>query len=181
MARLVLAATLGATYGIYGPAFELSENIPRPPGGEEYLDSEKYQIRHWDLNRPDSLKDLIARVNQIRRQNPALHSNDNLRFHTVDNEQLIAYTKHTPDYGNIVLTVVNLDPYHAHTGWLELPLDSLGLDAAQPYQVYDLLTGASYLWHGPRNFVELNPHIVPAHIFSVRRRVRTERDFEYFM
>jgi starch synthase (maltosyl-transferring) len=181
VARLALAATLGASYGIYGPAFELGEHVPRPPGGEEYLDSEKYEIRHWDLDRPDSLREIIARVNRIRRANPALQHDGNLRFHTVDNDQLIAYSKQSADGANIILTVVNLDPYHTHTGWLELPLDTLGLEPHQPYQVHDLLTDAHYLWHGPRNFVELNPHSVPAHIFQVRRRLRTERDFEYFM
>lgn len=181
MARLVLAATLGASYGIYGPAFELCENQPREPGSEEYLNSEKYEIRYWELSRPDSLKDLIARVNAIRKENPALHEEWNLRFHNVDNDQLICYSKRTRELDNIILVVVNLDPHHTHSGWVELPLEDFGLDARQPYQVHDLLTDARYLWNGPRNYLELNPSVVPAHIFRLRRRLRTERDFDYYM
>jgi starch synthase (maltosyl-transferring) len=181
MTRLVLAATLGANYGIYGPAFELCENQPREPGSEEYLNAEKYEVRYWDLARADSLKDLIGRVNRIRRDNPALESDRHLRFHPVDNEQLIAYTKATEDLSNVILVVVNLDPHYTQSGWVELPLDSLGIDSQQPYQIHDLLTDARYLWHGPRNYVELNPHVIPVHIFSLRRRLRTERDFDYFL
>jgi starch synthase (maltosyl-transferring) len=181
MARLVLAATLGANYGIYGPAFELCDNLPREFGSEEYLNSEKYEIKHWDLERADSLKDFIARVNRIRRQNQALQSDWNLRFHPVDNEKLIAYSKNTDDLSNIVLVVVNLDPHHTHTGWLELDLEALGILPQQSYQVHDLLGDARFLWYGAKNFVELNPQVVPAHIFRLRRRVRTERDFDYFI
>ena len=180
LARLVLAATLGASYGIYGPAFELTENRPISPGREEYLDSEKYQIREWPLDRADSLKDLIARVNRIRRENPALQRDDGLRFQEVDNDQIIAYSKNTPDQRNVILTVVNLDPHHTQSGWGQLSLEALGLDAHQPYQVHDLLTDARYLWHGPKNYLEINPRVVPAHIFRVRRRIRTERDFDYY-
>ena len=124
IARLVLAATLGANYGIYGPAFELCENQPREPGSEEYRDSEKYEIKFWDLNRPDSLKDVITRVNRIRRQNSALQSDRHLHFHHVDNEHLICYSKSTDDGTNVILVVVNLDPHHAHAGWVELSLDA---------------------------------------------------------
>ncbi|MFB0520066.1 MAG: alpha-1,4-glucan--maltose-1-phosphate maltosyltransferase [Desulfatiglandales bacterium] len=181
MARLVLAATLGANYGIYGPAFELCENRPRETGSEEYLDSEKYEIRQWDITRRDSLKDFIARVNRIRRENKALQNDWSLRFHPLDNDQLICYSKHVEDLSNIILVVVTLDPHHTHAGWVELPLSDLGLDPQRPYQVHDLLSDARYLWQGPRNYVELNPHIVPAQVFRVRRRVLTERDFDYYM
>lgn len=181
MARLVLAATLGASYGIYGPAFELCVNQPREPGSEEYLDSEKYEVRHWDINHPQSLKEIIARVNRIRRENPALQADRTLRFHHLDNEQMIAYSKQSPDGSNVVLMVVNLDPHHTQSGWLDLPLEDMGVATDQPYQVHDLLSDARYLWHGPRNYVELNPHVVPAHILRIRRRVHTERDFEYYL
>ncbi len=181
MVRLVLAATLGANYGIYGPAFELCEARAREPGSEEYLDSEKYEIRPWDINRPDSLRDFIALVNRIRRENPALQGNENLTFFPIVNEQLICYGKHTFDLSNIIITVVNLNPHHTQGGWLELPLRELGLDPNQPYQVHDLLGGARFLWYGSRNYVELDPRSLPAHIFRVRRRVRTERDFDYYM
>lgn len=180
MARLVLAATLGASYGIYGPAFELCENQPREPGSEEYLDSEKYQIRHWDIERSDNLKEFIARVNRIRHDNPALHSDSSLRFHRVDNDQLLCYSKNTEDHTNIILVVVNLNPYYTHSGWVELELQALGLDQEHSYQVHDLLSDSRYLWHGSRNYVEINPHIVPAHIFRVNRRLRTEQDFDYY-
>ena len=181
MCRLVLAATLAASYGIYGPAFELVENRPREPGSEEYLDSEKYQLRHWDLDSPHSLAELITRVNRIRRENPALQSDWSLRFHPVDNEQLICYSKRTDDLDNIIVVVVNLDPHHVQSGHVELPLEDLGIDAAMPYQLHDLLTGARYLWHGSRNYVALDPHRSPAHVFRLRRRVATERDFDYYM
>jgi starch synthase (maltosyl-transferring) len=180
-ARLVLAATLSSNYGIYGPAFELLENQPLAPGREEYLHSEKYEIKAWDRSRADSLKELIARVNRIRRGNPALQSNESLRFHEVDNDQILAYSKSTEDLSNLVLTVVNLDPFHTQSGWLQLPLEELKLDPHESFQVHDLLADTKYLWQGSRNYVELNPAAAPAHIFLVRRRARTERDFDYFM
>jgi starch synthase (maltosyl-transferring) len=181
MIRLALAATLAANYGIYGPAFELCENQPREPGSEEYLNSEKYQIRHWDLNAPWSLKDFIARVNQIRKQNPALQSDRRLHFHGVDNEMLLCYSKTTEDFSNVMLMVVNLDFRFRHSGWVHLDLGALGLDDSHPFQVHDLLGGGRYLWEGPRNYVELDPASLPAHIFRVRRKVRTEADFDYFV
>jgi len=181
IARFILAATLGPSYGIYGPAFELCENRPLAPGREEYLDSEKYEIKTWDIDRPDSLRSLISRVNQIRRENPAFRANHNLRFHDVDNEQIIAYSKSSADGLNEVLVVVNLDPHHKQSGFITLPLEELGLDPRQPYQAHDLLTDARYLWHGARNYVELNPQTVPAHIFVIRRKVRTEHDFDYYL
>jgi starch synthase (maltosyl-transferring) len=181
MARLVLAATLGANYGIYGPAFELGQHTPREHGNEEYLDSEKYQLRHWDLDSPDSLKEFIARVNRVRRENPALQSDWSLQFHNIDNEQIICYSKQAQDPSNIILVAVNLDPYHAQAGWVDLALDGLGLNPQESFQVHDLLTEARYQWQGRRNFVQLDPHSVPAHIFRVTQRVRTERDFDYYM
>jgi starch synthase (maltosyl-transferring) len=174
MTRLILAATLGASYGIYGPAFELCENHPREPGSEEYIDSEKYELRVWDIAKPDSLKDLITRVNQIRRENPALHRDRSVRFYGVDNEQLICYSKRTDDLSNIILVVVNLDPHYTQSGWVELPLEELGIDPLKPYQMHDLLSDACYVWHGPRNYVELNPQIIPAHILLMRRQGQTE-------
>ena len=179
MARLVLAATLGANYGIYGPAFELCENKPREPGSEEYLNSEKYEIKHWDISRADSLRDLIGRINRIRHDSPALQSSWSLRFHRVDNEQIICYSKQTEDLSDVVLVVVNLDPHHTQSGFTELSIAELGLDPHEPYQVHDLLSDARYIWHGPRNYVELNPSVVPAHIFRVHTRTRSDKDFDY--
>ncbi|MPZ42721.1 MAG: DUF3416 domain-containing protein [Betaproteobacteria bacterium] len=177
--RAVLAATLAASYGIYGPAFELMEHAPREPGSEEYLDSEKYQIRQWDLGREDSLAELIGRLNRARRDNPALQSDWSLAFHGIDNDAMICYSKSDGD--NVVLAIVNLDPYHVQSGWTELDLDALGLDSSAPYQMHELISGARYLWQGARNFVSLDPGRVPAHVFRLRRRVRTERDFDYFL
>lgn len=181
MVRLVLAATLGASYGIYGPAYELMEASPRDAGGEEYLNSEKYQVRLWALDRADSLKDFIARVNRIRRNSRALQQDHSLHFFDADNDALLCYAKTTDDHAEIILVVANLDPHHTQSGWVTLSLEALGLDAEHPYQVHDLLTDARFLWNGARNYVELNPHAAPAHIFRLRRRVRTERDFDYFL
>jgi len=180
MIRLALASTLGANYGIYGPAFELSENRAVRAGSEEYLDSEKYQLRNWNLDDPASLSQLIAKINQIRRENPALRSDWNLRFHFVDNGQIIVYSKMTDDLLNIIVVVVNLDPFRTQSGWVDLPLDAFHLDPRQPYQMHDLLTDARYVWRGPRNYVELNPQRLPAHIFCIRRRLRTENGVDYF-
>jgi len=181
MARLVLAATLGASYGIYGPAFELCEHEASGAGREEYLDSEKFEIRNRDTGRPDSLREFIALVNRIRRESPPLQSDRNLRFHAVDNDQLIAYSKSGEDGSGTVLVVVNLDPRHAQSGWVELPLEEFGLADAAPFQGHDLLSGSRFLWQGRRFYVSLDPTAVPAHIIRLRRRVRTEKDFDYFM
>lgn len=179
IARLVLAATLGASYGIYGPAFELCEQRPLEPGSEEYLHSEKYQIVPWDITRGDSLAELIGRVNRIRGDNPALASDTDLMFHEATNDQLVCYSKQAGS--NLVVVIVNLDPYHRHSGWVTLPAARLGVEPDRPYQVHDLLGEGRYLWHGERNYVELDPRIVPAHIFRLRRWVRTEHQFEYFL
>ncbi|RPI81790.1 MAG: alpha-1,4-glucan--maltose-1-phosphate maltosyltransferase [Chloroflexi bacterium] len=181
MARFILAATLGPSYGIYGPAFELCINIPTAQGREEYLDSEKYEIKHWNLDWPDSLQGLITHVNLIRKENPAFHTNHHLRFHHVDNDQIIAYSKSSVDGTNQVLVVVNLDSHYKQSGFITLPLEELGIDPRQPYQAHDLLTDARYLWQGSQNYVELNPQTIPAHIFVIRRKIRTEHDFDYYL
>ncbi len=168
MARLILAATLAASYGIYGPAFELCENRPARQGSEEYLDSEKYQIRVWDIANPHSLRDLIVHVNGIRRSSPALQVNSGLKFHRVDNQQLIAYSKVSEDRSDMLLVVVNLDPYNTQSGWVSVALEELRLGTQESYQVHDLLTDARYVWHGSRNYVQLDPAVLPAHIFRVR-------------
>jgi starch synthase (maltosyl-transferring) len=179
--RLVLAATLGASYGIYGPAFELMENRSREPGSEEYLNSEKYEVRHWDYDRPGTLRDFIARVNRIRQDNPALQSDANLRFHPVDNDQIICFSKHTDDLANVIVVVVNLDAHHTQSAWMELPLEALGLDGSQTYQMHDLLSDARYLWQGRRGYVQLDPRVVPASIFLLRRYRRSEQSFDYYL
>ena len=181
MTRVVLAATLGANYGIYGPAFELCENVAVAPGSEEYLNSEKYEIKHRDLNAPWSLKDFIARINSIRRAHPALQSDRGLRFHETDNPMLLCFSKTTEDLSNVIVVVVNLDSFHKQMGWVNLDLQSLGVNNGRPYQANDLLGDGRYLWQGSWNYVELTPGIVPAHILQIRRWVRTERDFDYYL
>jgi starch synthase (maltosyl-transferring) len=180
-ARLVLAATLAANYGIYGPTYELLESAPREPGSEEYRDSEKYQLRHWTVERPDSLWSLIARMNKIRRENAALQSDSGLHFCPIDNEQLIAYLKIDAASSNVILTVVNLDPHQTQSGWVDLNVEALKLDAEQPYQVHDLLSDQRYIWRGRHNYVMLDPLRAPAHVFRLRRRVRSEQDFDYYL
>jgi starch synthase (maltosyl-transferring) len=181
MVRLVLAATLGASYGIYGPAYELMEDRAREQGSEEYLDSEKYQLRNWDRDRPASLRDFITRVNRIRRENAPLQSDLGLRFHTTDNDSLLAYSKSNVTGTESVLVVANVDPHYTQSGWVTIDLRSLGLPAETTFQMDDLLSGARFLWRGPRNFVSLDPQHTPAHIFRIRKRVRTEKDFDYFL
>ena len=181
MSRLVLAATLGASYGIYGAAYELCVSQPLAPGKEEYYDSEKYQMTRWELGGPNDLSAFIARVNRIRHDNPALQSDRGLAFHPVDNPEMICYSKYDRASGSRIVTVVNLDPNHKQSGWIDLQLAELDIEANRPYQMEDVLAGGHYLWHGGRNFVSLDPQVVPAHIFRVRQHVRTEQDFDYFM
>jgi starch synthase (maltosyl-transferring) len=181
MTRAALAATLGASYGIYGPAYELLEHRAREPGSEEYLDSEKYQLRRWDLERPDSLRDYLTRLNRIRRENPPLQSDRALTFHRTDNDSLLAYSKGAGSDTDVLLMVVNVDPHHVQSGWLELDLPALGLAPDSAFQAHDLLSDARYLWRGPRSYVALDPRHSPAHIFRIRRRARSEHDFDYFL
>jgi starch synthase (maltosyl-transferring) len=181
MVRLLLAATLGANYGIYGPAFELIENAPREPGSEEYLNSEKYELKHWDLQSPASLKDFIARVNQIRRENPALQSDGTLLFHETDNPHLICYSKTSEEGLNVIIVVVNLDWAHTQAGWVTLDLKALGLETDRSFEAEDLLSGGRFLWQSPRDYVELTPLSLPGHILRIRRWIRTERDFDYYL
>lgn len=179
-ARVALAATLSNSYGIYGPPFELCESDALP-GTEDYRDSEKYQIRHWDLDRPGHIRDWIARLNEIRREQPALERGNPPRFIDVDNDELIAYARIAGHRDDIVILVVNLDPHHVQSGWLELPLEELGLEEGRPFQAHDLLGGGRYLWHGRRCYVSLDPASAPAHVLRLRRRVATERDFDYYL
>ena len=176
LARAVLAATLAANWGIYGPAYEQMLHTP-VQGREEYVDNEKYELRHWNLNQPGNISAFIAALNQIRRENLALQANESLRFHRVEfnyteHEQLLAYSKSTPDETNRILVVVNLDPTSPQIGWVEVPVEEWALDG--PFEVHDLLTGARYTWSGAFNFVELNPAILPVHIFRVERHALVE-------
>jgi starch synthase (maltosyl-transferring) len=172
--RLILAATLGANYGIYS-GFELSENVPIRPGSEEYLDSEKYQIRPRDFDRPDSLAELIARVNGIRREHPSLQFDHGLAFHETDNPQLICYSKRTPLDGaqgrpggeDPILVVVNLDPFNMQHGYIKLPLVDWGLPPDSIVQAADLLSNEIYTWRGEWNYVRLDPRLNVAHVLAL--------------
>ena len=176
--RVVLAATLCASYGVYGPVFELLEGRALRPGAEEYLDSEKYQVQRWDINRPDSLADLLTRLNRIRRENPALQHDRTLKFHDADNPHVVCFSKTHGD--SVILVAVNTDPFHTQWANLKLDLNALRLPGDQPFQVHDILTDERYRWQGERAIVKLDPGLSPAHVFAVRRRIRTENDFDYF-
>jgi starch synthase (maltosyl-transferring) len=177
MQRVILATTLAASYGIYGPAYELGENVPIRQGSEEYLNSEKYQIRHWDRRAAHTIAPLITKLNQIRRTNPALQSDLSLHFHNVDNPQLIAYSKVAPATesapANVILVAVNLDPHSEQAGWIDLDLKQLGIGHDETFDVEDLLTGIHYQWHDRSNYVALRPHVMPAHILRVTRKSDT--------
>ncbi len=165
--RAVLAATLSSLYGIYS-GFELCENAALP-GREEYADSEKYQFKERDWDAPGNIKELITKLNRIRRENRALHFYDNLRFHFVDNEALLFYSKITPARDSIILIIVNLDPLYTQSGWLDVPTELFGEIGSDSYEVQDLMTNERYIWHGRRNYVALHPGVQPAHILRIRR------------
>lgn len=178
--RLILAATLSSNYGIYGPPFELCVR-DAIQGKEEYLNSEKYELKTWEWNREGNLRDIIARVNRIRKENPALQTTANVKFYYVDNNYLLFYGKATEDLSNIILVVVNLDPFHMQSGRVKVPIDEFGIDPNQSYMVHDLLGDDKYIWQGENNYVEVNPRISPAFIFKLRKRLKRETDFDYFM
>ena len=173
--RFVLASTLSANYGIYGPPFELSVREPREPGSEEYLHSEKFEVRRWDTTSPASLARLISRVNEIRRAHRALQHNRTLRFHRFDNDRMLAYSKSLDEStggeqeSDVVLIVVNLDPSVVREGTVFLDLPTLGIDPARPYAATDLLTGIKYSWSGSTSFIRLDPALQPAHVFSIEQ------------
>ncbi len=165
--RAILAATLSPSWGVYGPAFELLEHLPVRPGSEEYLDSEKYQLRQWDLHRADSLAPLLGRLNRIRREQPALAHLRTLRFHNTSNDALLCYSKTDPaETGPPVLVVVTLDAQHRQTGFVDVDLAALGLPYESDYEVVDQLQDRRFGWHGAWNYVDLDPS-APAHIFRV--------------
>jgi len=179
IARLVLAATLSTCYGIYS-GFEFAEN-EAVPGTEEYLNSEKFEIKPRDWKKSVALRAFITRINTIRKNNAALATNTRLSFYPVDNEHLLFYGKSTEDLANIILVAVNLDPHHVQEGWLEVPLEQFHIEEEEVFQVHELLFDNRFLWQGRRNFVRLDPVDSPAQIFLLRRKLRTERDFDYFM
>lgn len=162
--RYFLAATLSSNYGIFGPSFELMEHVPIP-GKEEYLNSEKYEIRHWDWNHTNKLTYLISLVNRIRKDNPALQKTSNLTFCRVDDDALMAYLK--VEGTNRLLMVVNMDAYNRRANMVQVPIWKLGIPDWKEYTVHDLLTGAYYTWRGEWNYVELDPYVLPMHLFRI--------------
>ena len=167
MIRVLMAATLSPLYGIYS-GYELCENKPLP-GREEYLDSEKYQFKERDWNAPGNIKHWITRINKIRKENRALQMYTNLRFYRADNDAILCYGKMTPARDNIILVVVNLDPFRKQNSFVHVPIEEFGQMESNEYQVHDLLSDARYIWRGGQNYVELDPEIQPAHVFLVRR------------
>ena len=167
MTRVLMAATLSPLYGIYS-GYELCENKALP-GREEYLDSEKYQFKKRDWNATGNIKDWITRLNKIRKENRALQIYTNLRFYHAENEAILFYGKMTPARDNIILVVVNLDPFRKQHSFVYVPIEEFGQMESDAYQVHDLLNDARYTWRGRQNYVELDPGIQPAHVFLVRR------------
>jgi len=178
MIRAILATTLSSVYGIYS-GFELCENAALP-GKEEYLDSEKYEIRAWDWDRPGNIRPLVTRLNQVRRQNPALREYDNLRFYPADSDDILFYGKMTEDRTSMVFAAVNLDPFQAHETMLHFPLGEMGIGWNDPWEVEELLTGERHFWHGPDHWVRLEPD-APGRLYRVRAWRSSETGFDYFM
>jgi starch synthase (maltosyl-transferring) len=176
--RVVLAATLSPSYGIYN-SYELCENRAIP-GTEEYLDSEKYEIKHWDWNRPGNIRDYITKLNRIRQENPALQLFTNLCFYQADNDHILFYGKMTPDHSNILLVVVNMDPYTTHEARLSMPIEEFGIGEHETYQLHELLQDYRHQVVGSDYWIRLDPQQAPAAIFALRKRVRRENDFDYF-
>jgi starch synthase (maltosyl-transferring) len=178
--RFALAATLSSNYGIYGPPYELFVNAGIP-GKEEYLDSEKYEIRCWDWQQPRHMRELIGRINRIRRDNPALQQTWNVRFCSTDSDEVLAYVKTDADSDNLLLMVVSLDPFTPRSAQISLPLAELGITAGHPFLVHELLSDTHGIWHQQHNRVDLDPQQLPVRIYRLRRRLRREQDFDYFM
>ncbi|NMM48168.1 alpha-1,4-glucan--maltose-1-phosphate maltosyltransferase [Marinigracilibium pacificum] len=166
MSRFFMAATLSSNYGIYGPVFE-NMIFEAFPGKEEYMNSEKYELKNWSWEIDTKLKHIIKKVNELRKIHPALQDTYNYKACNIDNEQIIAYYKESEDKKDQLLMVVNLDPHYTQSGWLQLPLDLLEEKAGHHFTVTDLLSENSYLWDKEWNFVELNPASIPFHLFKI--------------
>jgi starch synthase (maltosyl-transferring) len=164
--RHMMAATLSSNYGMYGPVYEQIENAAYI-GKEEYLNSEKYEVKLWDWTKTNKLKQLITRINQVRKDNSAFHFTNNIEFCPIENEQLFAYYKQSEDKSNNILCIVNLDPYNRQNGWVKVPRNKMGIPEGKPMRMRDLVTGNSYMWNQEWNFIALDPHHVPYHIFHI--------------
>ena len=164
--RHMMAATLSSNFGMYGPVYEQIENAA-VIGKEEYLNSEKYEVRHWDWNKVTKLSSLVAKINKIRKEHKALQETNNIDFCQIENDRILAYFKQSQDKSDNMLFIVNLDPYNRQGGWVQVPKYKMGLSIDQPIRVTDLITGNSYIWNQEWNFVELDPYQIPYHIFSI--------------
>ena len=169
LTRFFMAATLSSNYGMYGPFYEQIVHEAMP-GKEEYLNSEKYEIKDWDFTKTNKLKELVKLVNGYRKENRALQSTLNFEECKIENEQIFAYFKYHHPTENYLLMVVNLDPYHTQSGWVQLPLKQLGGKEGDTFLMEDLLTSNSYYWEKEWNFVELNPHVIPFHLFKITKK-----------
>ncbi|MBS0150821.1 MAG: alpha-1,4-glucan--maltose-1-phosphate maltosyltransferase [Nitrospira sp.] len=176
--RLVLAATLSPSYGIYS-GYELCENRALP-GKEEYLDSEKYEFKVWDWDRPGNLIDYVTTINRIRRENPALHELENIEFYETNNEHVLFYGKRTLDCRNIIVVAVNLNPFQTQEARLQIPIDSFGIKPDEMYQLHNLITNQRDLVKGGVYSLRLDPQVEPAAIYAVRRWIHREQEFDYF-
>ncbi|MCX8490313.1 MAG: alpha-1,4-glucan--maltose-1-phosphate maltosyltransferase, partial [Cyclobacteriaceae bacterium] len=164
--RYALAATLSSNYGVYGPSYEFYENMPIE-GKEEYYNSEKYEVRHYDWKRTNRMTDIMSLLNKVRKENAALQSTWNLQFCPIENDQLIAYIKATDDLSNIILIVVNLDPVRKQSGFVQLPKARLKLGDKINVKLRDLITDEYYTWTQEWNFVELTPNKIPFHVLQL--------------
>jgi starch synthase (maltosyl-transferring) len=167
LSRVILAATMSSNYGLYGPVYEFGINAPMAPGKEEYLDSEKYEIKRWDWDQHTRIRDVITKLNHIRKENPALQTTWHIEFAKTDNPNIICYAKTDQDMTNRMIIAVNLDPHNRQAGWVQVPVKELWLDPEEPYLVYDLLSGHTYTWRHEWNYVELHPDQIPAHVFRI--------------
>jgi starch synthase (maltosyl-transferring) len=166
--RLLLAATLSSNYGVYGPVFENLENQGMPNGKEEYLHSEKYEVKHYDWSLQNRITDLMTKINAIRKENAALQSTFNLHFSRTDNDEFLSYIKISDDQSNIIWCIVNFDTQHTQSGYVEVPKQLLGIDRRVNLRVEDLLSGEVYYWFNDWNYVEINPQHAPMHVFRVQ-------------
>lgn len=177
--RLVLAATLSSSYGIYGPSFELAVN-EAPIAREEFLNSEKYEIKHWDWTKGEKLRKMITALNSIRQNNPALQDFRNTLFYPVDNDYLLFYVKATDDQSNVVAVIVNIDPFNPQTGKVHFPLEALGIDSEESYLLLDQLGEERFIWSGAQNFITVDPSRAPAFVFKLHRQLNKESSFDYY-
>ena len=169
LVRNILAATLNSNYGLYGPVFEQRVHAA-VPGKEEYKDSEKYEIRHWDCEERNKITHVMTHVNRIRKENPAFHDLLNYQACTIENDQLMAYFKRDAATDNNLLMVVNLDPHYTQSGWVQVPIGDRGVQPGQTFLAHDLITGNSYPWNQEWNYVELNPNALPFHLFRLETK-----------